>query len=107
VIDNLISNAIKYSPQGGKVLITAKRQDQEVLVSVEDHGIGIDNNHTQKIFDRFYRIDDLQVKNASGFGIGLYLCADIIARHDGKIGLKSEPGVGSNFYFSLPVQSGH
>ena len=107
VIDNLISNAIKYSPQGGKVLVTAKRKDQEVLVSVEDHGIGIDNNHTKKIFDRFYRIDDLQVKNASGFGIGLYLCADIIARHNGTIGLESEPGVGSNFYFSLPVQPGH
>lgn len=107
VIDNLISNAIKYSPQGGKVLVTAKRQDQEVLVAVEDHGIGIDNNHTKKIFDRFYRIDDLQVKNASGFGIGLYLCADIIARHDGKIGLKSEPGVGSVFFFSLPIQAGH
>lgn len=107
VIDNLISNAIKYSPQGGKVLVTAKRQDQEVLVAVEDHGIGIDNNHTKKIFDRFYRIDDLQVKNASGFGIGLYLCADIIARHDGKIGLNSEPGVGSVFFFSLPIQAGH
>lgn len=103
VIDNLISNAIKYSPQGGTVLVTAVLQKEQVLVSVEDHGIGIDNNHTQKIFDRFYRIDDLQVKNASGFGIGLYLCADIIARHNGKIGLKSEPGVGSNFYFTLPL----
>lgn len=105
VIDNLISNAIKYSPQGGKVIVTAKLKDQELLVSVQDHGIGIDNHHTQKIFDRFYRIDDLQAKNASGFGIGLYLCADIIARHNGKIGLDSEPGVGSNFYFSLPVQT--
>ena len=105
VIDNLISNAIKYSPQGGKVIVTAKLKDQELLVSVQDHGIGIDNHHTQKIFDRFYRIDDLQAKNASGFGIGLYLCADIIARHHGKIGLDSEPGVGSNFYFSLPVQT--
>ncbi|MNR28883.1 Signal-transduction histidine kinase senX3 [compost metagenome] len=86
------------------MLVSAVLQKEQVLVSVEDHGIGIDNNHTQKIFDRFYRIDDLQVKNASGFGIGLYLCADIIARHKGKIGLQSEPGTGSNFYFTLPLK---
>lgn len=103
VLDNLISNAIKYSPKGGEVLIKASLENENVLVSVEDHGIGIDNNHRSRIFDRFYRIDDLQVKNASGFGIGLYLCADIIKRHKGQIDLQSEPGKGSNFYFTLPV----
>lgn len=105
VVDNLVSNAIKYSPQGGKVLVSATLQNEEVLVSVEDHGIGIDNNHLHKIFDRFYRIDDLQVKNASGFGIGLYLCADIVKRHQGKISLQSEPGKGSRFFFTLPVNA--
>lgn len=105
VIDNLISNAIKYSPNGGVIMVTAKAADDQVMVAVEDHGIGIDSNHTQRIFDRFYRVDDLQVKNASGFGIGLYLCADIIKRHNGQIGLHSEPGKGSVFYFSLPVGS--
>lgn len=105
VIDNLVSNAIKYSPQGGKVLVSAKPENGEVLVSITDHGIGIDNNHLSKIFDRYYRIDDLQVKNASGFGIGLYLCADIVERHHGKIGLESEPGKGSRFFFTLPVDA--
>lgn len=103
VMDNLISNAIKYSPHGGGIHVKASLENDKILVSVEDHGIGIDNNHRKKIFDRFYRVDDLQVKNASGFGIGLYLCADIIERHQGKIGLHSEPGKGSNFYFTLPV----
>lgn len=105
VIDNLVSNAIKYSPQGGKVLVSAELQNEEVLISVRDHGIGIDNNHLHKIFDRYYRIDDLQVKNASGFGIGLYLCADIVERHHGEIGLESEPGKGSRFFFTLPVDA--
>lgn len=105
VIDNLVSNAIKYSPKGGEVIVTATLENEEVLVSVEDRGIGIDNNHLHKIFDRFYRIDDLQVKNASGFGIGLYLCADIIARHHGEISLESEPGKGSRFFFTLPVDA--
>jgi len=104
VIDNLISNAIKYSPQGGAVTIHATNEQGFLVVNVEDHGIGIDNNHVTKIFERYYRIDDLQVKNASGFGIGLYLCADIIKRHHGEIGLHSEPGKGSNFYFKLPLQ---
>lgn len=103
VMENLISNAIKYSPDGGSVQISAALENENILVSVTDHGIGIDNNHQEKIFDRFYRIDDLKVKNASGFGIGLYLCADIVKRHRGKIGLQSEPGKGSNFYFTLPV----
>ncbi|MBB2149032.1 PAS domain-containing sensor histidine kinase [Pedobacter gandavensis] len=105
VIDNLVSNAIKYSPLGGDVLVSAKLQNEVVLISVEDHGIGIDNIHQHKIFDRYYRIDDMQVKNASGFGIGLYLCADIVERHHGEIGLKSEPGKGSRFFFTLPVDA--
>ncbi|MBC8986745.1 PAS domain-containing protein [Pedobacter sp. N36a] len=105
VVDNLVSNAIKYSPKGGEIIVKAVLQNEEALISVEDRGIGIDNNHLHKIFDRYYRIDDLQVKNASGFGIGLYLCADIIARHHGEIGLESEPGKGSRFFFTLPVDA--
>ncbi|WP_316821251.1 ATP-binding protein [Pedobacter gandavensis] len=105
VVDNLVSNAIKYSPQGGEVLVSASLSANEVLISVTDQGIGIDNNHLNKIFDRYYRIDDMQVKNASGFGIGLYLCADIVKRHHGKIGLESEPGKGSRFFFTLPVDA--
>lgn len=103
VIDNLLSNAIKYTPQGGLVTITAQTDDDALIVSVTDQGIGIESTHVRKIFERYYRIDDLQVKNASGFGIGLYLCADIIKRHHGEIGLHSEPGKGSTFYFKLPL----
>jgi PAS domain S-box-containing protein len=103
VISNLLSNAIKYAPQGTSIEIKCERKDKEIIVSVKDEGVGIKEQDLGKIFDRYYRIEDNQNKFISGFGIGLYLSAEIINRHDGKIWVESEIGRGSTFYFSLPV----
>jgi two-component system sensor histidine kinase VicK len=72
-------------------------------VSVRDTGIGISSKDTRYLFDRYYRVEDAATKYIAGFGIGLYLSAEIVARHNGKIWVESEPGVGSTFYFSLKL----
>ena len=103
VISNLISNAVKYSPNGTVVYVGCKSTENEVIVSVRDEGIGIQPADAEKIFNRYYRIENSNTKHISGFGIGLYLSAEIIYRHEGQIWLESEIGNGSTFYFSLPL----
>jgi two-component system CheB/CheR fusion protein len=106
VVNNLISNAIKYSPKGSTVTITSRIvEDNCVEVSVADEGIGIKPKDQEKIFQRFFRVDDDEKKHISGFGIGLYLSSEIIHRHKGKIWVKSAPDKGSVFTFSLPLAS--
>ncbi|RYY52977.1 MAG: PAS domain S-box protein [Chitinophagaceae bacterium] len=103
VISNLISNARKYSPQGKYITITCTRGHQEIVVSVKDEGMGIKPGDLEKIFDRYYRSESSHTRNIAGFGIGLYLSSEIIHRHEGRIWATSEAGVGSAFYFSLPL----
>ena len=103
VISNLISNAVKYSPKGSHVIIQSRKQTDSIQVSVADEGIGIKLKERDKIFQRFYRSEDEEMRNISGFGIGLYLSSEIIQRHKGKIWVESEEGKGSTFYFSLPA----
>lgn len=103
VISNLISNAIKYSAKGSHVILQYGLQDGNLVVSVTDEGIGIKIKDQEKIFQRFYRADEDEFKNISGFGIGLYLSSEIIQRHKGKIWVKSTAGEGSTFYFSLAI----
>ena len=103
VISNFISNAIKYSPKGTEICLHSEVADGQVQVSVKDEGMGIKLKDQEKIFQRFYRADEEDMKNVSGFGIGLYLSSEIIQRHKGKIWVKSEEGRGSTFYFSLPL----
>jgi len=76
-----------------------------VVVSVVDSGIGISKKDQKRIFERFYRVEGKNEKTFPGFGIGLFIAFDIINRHNGKIGVKSEPGKGSTFYFSLPLNN--
>jgi two-component system sensor histidine kinase VicK len=102
VIGNFLSNAIKYSAKGTKILVTSKKRGNFVEVAVVDEGIGIKAKDQQKLFQRFYRVENERMKNISGFGLGLYLSSEIIQRHNGKIGVKSEEHKGSTFYFSLP-----
>lgn len=102
VINNLLGNAIKYSPQGNIVEITCKDMENRVEVSVRDEGIGVPKDDLTLLFDRFYRVESRKFKTISGFGIGLYLSAEIIKRHSGKIWVESEEGKGSTFYFNLP-----
>lgn len=103
VISNLLSNAVKYSPKGQLVTVTCERNDKEVIVSVRDEGMGINPEDKAKLFDRYYRVASEHTRHISGFGVGLYLSAEIIERHDGRIWVESEKGVGSTFYFALPL----
>ncbi|PJJ83931.1 PAS domain S-box protein [Mucilaginibacter auburnensis] len=103
VISNLISNAIKYSPIGSEVQVSCAMFNNEAVVGIKDQGIGIKPADAERIFDRYYRVETLDTKHISGFGIGLYLSAEIIQHHNGRIWLDSEPGKGSTFYFSLPL----
>jgi len=104
VLTNLISNAIKYSPSGSQINISCKNIQGQMQVTVADQGNGIREQDKPFLFERYYRVSD-QAPSISGFGIGLYLCAEIIQRHNGKIWEESEFGQGSTFYFSLPVAS--
>ncbi|HLI09000.1 MAG TPA: PAS domain S-box protein [Ktedonobacteraceae bacterium] len=103
VLINLLTNAVKYSPGADAVLLRVTRDEQRVTVSVQDFGIGIDIEHHDKIFERFYQISSPKEKPFSGLGIGLYLSSEIIQRHGGQMQLQSEKGAGSTFSFTLPL----
>lgn len=105
VISNLVSNAVKYSPKGKRVEVNCTVQNREVTVRVKDEGMGIKASDIEKIFDRYYRVKSQHMQQIAGFGIGLYLSAEIIRRHEGRIWVESEPGKGSMFYFSLPLDN--
>jgi signal transduction histidine kinase len=103
VIINLLSNAIKYSGEGESILVQTKSDGSTVMVSVQDFGIGLSDSEHERIFDRFYRSSKTNIGTA-GFGLGLYICAQIIKQHNGKIWVDSLEGKGSTFYFELPVK---
>jgi len=103
VLINYITNAIKYSPSGDRVVLEVDANHREAIVSVTDFGIGIHQPEQAKVFERFYRAPGINAQNYPGFGIGLFIVQEIIARHHGKTWVKSEKGKGSTFYFSLPL----
>jgi PAS domain S-box-containing protein len=103
VLTNLISNAIKYSPQADTVDIHIAATRDTVTMRVQDYGIGIPKDHQAKIFDRFYRVHDTHDKTFPGLGIGLYITYEIVKRHGGEITVVSEEGKGSTFCVSLPL----
>jgi signal transduction histidine kinase len=101
VITNLISNAIKYSPNTDRVIITISETETEAIVSVQDFGFGIRQDQQVHVFSRFYRAADL-APYISGLGIGLYISEDIISRHNGTLSVQSKYGIGSTFSFKIP-----
>lgn len=104
VLMNLISNAIKYSPEDKEIVITVNRKDMDVIVGVKDYGEGIPQEKLEKIFKPFYRAgNENQKKTITGSGLGLYISKEIIKQNGGEIWVKSEEGEGSTFYFSLPA----
>lgn len=103
VVNNLISNAAKYSKKESLIAIKCEKRQGELVVSVEDEGIGIKENDLPKLFDRFFRVESQVTQTIAGFGVGLYICAEVIERHGGKIWAESKFGEGSTFYFSLPA----
>ena len=104
VVQNLISNAMKYSPNGQPIKVVCKVEKGEVWVSVEDKGVGIQSKDFNNLFTRFYRVENEQTHNIAGFGIGLYVCSEIIKSHDGKIWVSSDGKSGSTFYFTIPMK---
>ncbi|RYY52980.1 MAG: PAS domain-containing sensor histidine kinase, partial [Chitinophagaceae bacterium] len=103
VIINLVSNAVKYSNKGTVVEISCRMVDKDAVITVADEGIGIHPQDREKLFTRFYRVENSKTKTISGFGIGLYLSAEIVRRHDGRIWVESVKGQGSSFQFTLPL----
>ena len=101
VLVNLISNAIKYSPGAGKVVVKVTESGHAVKVAITDFGIGIPKDKLPFLFDRFYRVDDSS-QRYSGLGLGLYISAEIVRRHEGQIDIESTPGKGSTFWFTIP-----
>ena len=101
VVSNLLSNAVKYSPNGGSIEVSGSVIENGVTVSVKDHGMGINEQETEHLFKRYYRVQG--TNDISGFGIGLYLSAEIIQAHNGEIWVESKVGQCSTFYFSLPA----
>lgn len=101
VLDNLLSNAAKYAP-GAPVEVRARREGEAVVVEVEDRGPGIAPEHLPQMFQRFYRVPDSQ-RAVRGTGLGLYICRKIVESHGGQIGVDSQPGRGTRFFFTLPL----
>lgn len=104
VILNLLSNAFKFTPDGGSIGIEAKRTDSEIIISVEDTGIGISKEDQARLFQPFQQIEHPLTKKVKGTGLGLYLSKRLIELHGGRIWVESEPGRGSKFSFSVPLK---
>lgn len=106
VLVNLITNAVKYSPNGKQIILRVKPGKREVVISIRDFGIGIDKDQQKKIFDKLYQVGGSEEKTFPGLGLGLYISKEIVGRHKGRIWLDSKKGKGSTFYFSLPIYTG-
>ena len=102
VIDNILNNAIKYSPDGGKIKVGMKTTDAQLIISISDEGLGIPKKDLPRIFDRFYRVDKARSRSQGGTGLGLAIAKEIIKQHKGFIWAKSEYGKGSTFTIVLP-----
>ncbi len=99
---NFVSNAIKYSPDADKIVITATISQNNIIVAIQDFGIGIDEKNLEFIFQRYYRVDNTAMK-FEGLGLGLFIASEILKRHNGNMWIESELGKGSTFYFLLPL----
>lgn len=107
VLNSLVDNAVRYSPKGGDVEIESRVQGGEVMVAVRDHGVGIPKEKQSRIFQRFYRAHTDTPYDYGGMGVALYISKAIIEKHGGRIGFESQEGVGSRFYFTLPLRRPH
>jgi len=102
VINNLLANAIKYSPNSDRIIIRSELQQNNLIVSVQDFGIGIEPENLTRLFDRYYRVDNTSMR-FQGLGLGLFISSEIIKRHNGSFWIESTPGEGSTFFFLLPI----
>jgi signal transduction histidine kinase len=103
VLINLINNAAKFSPAGNPIEISTALNNEFLIISVKDYGIGVPAKNQERLFDRYYRVTEIS-NHVSGFGIGLYIASEIVKQHGGNINVRSELDQGSVFSFTLPVQ---
>ena len=103
VLYNIISNALKYSPEGGTVTYRLRDRGDLLEISVSDQGMGIPKENVDKIFERFYRVDKARSRQMGGTGLGLAIAKEMIEAHGGSIWAKSEEGKGTTIYFTLPM----
>jgi len=103
VLFNLLDNAVRFTPAGGSVTVTAERNGGSVVVRVADTGVGIPSEHLPRLFERFYRVDSARSRDEGGTGIGLAIARSVIEAHGGRIWAESRPGQGSVFAFELPA----
>ncbi|MCE9669140.1 PAS domain S-box protein [Myxococcus stipitatus] len=106
VINNLVDNALKYSPDGGTIDVTLEADGETALLSVKDPGIGIPEEQQKQLFDRYFRAHNVSSRSYGGLGLGLYISRDIVERHGGRIWVESEVGHGSTFHVALPILGG-
>jgi signal transduction histidine kinase len=106
VLSNLVHNAVKFTPQGGTVTVSASSEDEWIKVRVSDTGIGIPEGELEKIFDRFYQVDSSLTRKVGGTGIGLSIAKEYVEMHGGKIWVESELSKGSAFTFTIPKRGG-
>ena len=106
VLYNTISNAIKYSPEGGQLTFRLKEVENFIEVSIQDEGVGIPKDKLEKIFERFYRVDKARARNLGGTGLGLAIAKEMVVAHGGEIWAKSKEGKGTTIFFTLPYESG-
>jgi signal transduction histidine kinase len=104
VLRNLVENAVKYSPEGGPITIDVREMPDSLRISVSDQGLGIEPHDAERIFDRFYQVDSASTRRVGGSGLGLSICKAIVEAHGGRIWVESQPGTGSTFCFTLPLQ---
>ncbi|OZM56591.1 cell wall metabolism sensor histidine kinase WalK [Lottiidibacillus patelloidae] len=103
VFDNILSNAIKYSPEGGEILINMALQNEGLIIEISDKGVGIPADSVEKIFDRFYRVDKARSRKLGGTGLGLAIAKEIIREHQGEIWATSKEGKGTTIHIKLPI----
>lgn len=103
VLDNFISNAIKYNKENGKVIIKVQKDNRRAIISVKDTGIGIPENEQDRVFEKFYRSKEATNRETGGTGLGLYIAKNIIERSEGKVWFRSIENEGTEFHFSLPI----
>ena len=104
VLYNIISNALKYSPEGGQITFKLRELNEKIEVSISDQGVGIPKENVKKIFERFYRVDKARSRKLGGTGLGLAIAKEMVEMHGGSIWASSKEGKGTTIYFTLPYE---
>jgi signal transduction histidine kinase len=103
VVQNLLENAVKYTPEGGMIDVSLSRNDTSVVFKIKDNGVGIPESQQDRIFTKFFRSDNVIRMETEGSGLGLYTTKNIVEAHKGKIWFDSKEGEGTTFYFTIPI----